>query len=628
MIGVMPSGFRFPNPDGQIYVPLAMSDEELANHGSHFLRVVARLKPGVTLAQAQSEMKVIARQLTEQYPDSNTGVSVNVVPLREQIGGNMRRPLFVLFGVVALILLMVCANVANLLFARASVRTREFAVRAALGASRMRVVRQLLVESLVLALLGGLLGLAFAFWGIQGLRWYATINQEFAEAGLNGTVCMFTLLVSLLAGVSFGVAPAFQSSRDGVANTLKEGRRESDSEGHLRTRDLLTVIEMALGVVVLVGVGLLLRSFVHLQNVPLGFQPDNVLTVRVILRGPRYDALAQRTQFYRQAFDRISAMPGVRSVAGISFVPLTFQGRTTSFTIEGQPPITPGQEPFADFRSVSPGYFATMHTSLLRGREFSWSDTPSTLPVAIISATMARLFWRNGEADGKRFKLGDFNETVPCLAVVGIVADVRQLNLTSQPRPAVYLPVTQDVGRGDTLRDWVIRTSGDPGPLGPAVQGAIWSLDPTLPISRTQSMQQVRSAYLGPQRFELSLVALFGVLGLILAAVGLYGVTSYSVSRRTHEIGIRMALGAQRREVLRLVVGQGTKVALMGVGAGGVAALALTRLMTGLLFEVTATDPLTFAGVAMLLVLVALTACCIPARRAMRVDPMVALRYE
>ena len=628
VLGVMPANFHFPDPDDQLYVPLALSSEELANHNSHFLRVVARLKDGVQVEQAQAEMAVIARQLTREHPDSNTGVGSRVIPLREEIAGNMRLPLLVLFGVVALLLLMVCANVANLLLARASVRAREFAVRAALGANRARVLRQLLVESILLALLGGFVGLLLAYWGIYALRGYATINQSFAQAGLDARVCLFTLGVSVLAGLIFGLAPAFQSSRDGISGVLKEGGRDSSSREHLRARGSLIVAETALGVVVLIGTGLLLRSFVRLQNVPLGFQPENVLTLRVILRGPRYAALTQRTNFYRQAFERIRALPGVRAVAGISFLPLTLQGRTTGLTVEGRPPAAPGELPFADFRAVSPGYFAAMGTPVLRGRDFSWNDSPGTPLDAVVSRTMARNFWPNAGAIGKRFKLGPADGKDPWITVVGVVADVRQLNLTTEPRPAMYFTVTQDAGIGDTLRDWVIRTSGDPADIASSAREAIWSLDPSLPISRIQTMEQVHDSYLGPQRFELSLVALFGVLGLVLAAVGLYGVTAYAVSRRTHEIGIRVALGAQRSDVMRLVIGAGAKLALIGVAIGAVSALALTQLIAGLLFEVNAADPLTFAAVAALLCVVALLACYVPARRAMRVDPVVALRHE
>ncbi len=570
VIGVMPQGFRFPDPDDQLYVPLALTQEQLANHDSHFLRVVARLKPGVALPQAQSEMEIIAQHLTTQYPASNTGVDVRLISLQDQRAGNMRRPLLMLSGVAGLLLLMVCANVANLLLARASVRGRELAIRSALGASRARVLRQLLVESLLLSFLGGVLGLVFAFWGINALRGYAPAEQNLAEVHLNTLVGAFNLI----------------------------------------------------------GAGLLLRSFVRLEQIPLGFRPDNVLTQGVILRGPRYSGLPERTSFYRQAVQRLQSLPGVRDVGAISFLPLTMQGRTTGIAVEGEPPPAPGQVPFADFRSVSPGYFATMGILLLQGRDFSWDDAPQSLPVLIVSQTMARNFWPHGDAIGKRIKLGGVSSGAPWVTIVGIVADVHQLELIGAPRPAMYLPASQDVGTGDTLRDWVIRTSGDPAVLASAVRSAVWAIDPTLPISRIQTMERVRSNYLGPQQFNLALVALFGALALILAGAGLYGVSAYSVAQRRREIGIRMAMGAQANDVLRLVLGYGTKLAVLGLAVGSLTALVLARLVSSLLYGVSEHDPLTFAGVAVLLVSVAVMASYIPARRAMRVDPLVALRYE
>ncbi len=626
VIGVMPRGFRFPDPDDQLYVPLALSPDAIANHGSHYLRVVARLNPRVTVAQAQSDLQVIARRLTRQYPDSNTGVGVRVVSLGEQVAGNMRRPLFILLGVVGLLLLMVCANVASLMLARASVRAREIAVRAALGASRVRLVRQLLVESMLLAFSGGALGLAVAFWGIYALSSYAPVSLGLPGIRLDAVVCIFTLAVSLVAGVIFGLAPAFQSSRLNLSSVLQEGARESVPRAHRRSHGLLIVTEMALGVLVLVGTGLLLRSFVHLKGIPLGFQPRNVLTFRAILRGPGYSTLAQQAAFYRQVVDRVGALPGVRGVGGITFLPLTLQGRTRAFSVEGQPPAALGELPFADFRSVSPGYFAAMRISIVQGRGFSWSDTPNRPLVAVISASMAGL-WPGGNAIGKRFKLGAASDNVPWITVVGIVGNVKQAQLTGPPRPAMYFPAMQDPGIGDTLRDWVVRARDDAA-LVPAIRSALSSIDPALPVSRVQTMEHVSSEYLGPQRFELSLTMLFGIAALILAAVGLYGVTSYTVARRTHEIGIRMTLGAQRQDVVRMVVTQGAKLALIGIAIGLAGALALTRLMASLLFDVTPTDPLTFAGVATVLTIVALVACYIPAWRATRVDPMTALRHE
>jgi putative ABC transport system permease protein len=628
VIGVMPQGFRFPDSDDQLYVPLALTQEQLANHDSHFLRVVARLKAGVALPQAQSEMEIVARHLTTQYPASNTGVGVRLISLEDQRAGNMRRPLLMLSGVAGLLLLMVCANVANLLLARASVRERELAIRSALGASRARVLRQLLVESLVLSFLGGVLGLAFAFWGINVLRGYAPAEQNLAEVHLNTLVGTFNLGVSLLAGLIFGLFPGFQSARGEVVGKLKEGGRDSASMGRVRTRGFLVVVEMALGVIVLIGAGLLLRSFVRLEQIPLGFQPHNVLTLRVILRGPRYSDVPERTAFCQQAVQRMRSLPGVRDVGAISFLPLTMQGRTTGIAVEGEPPPAPGQVPFADFRSVSPGYFATMGIPLLQGRDFSWDDAPQSLPVMIVSQTMARNFWPHGDAIGKRIKLGGVNSGAPWVTVVGIVADVRQLELIGAPRSAMYLPASQDAGTGDTLRDWVVRASGDPATLASAVRSAVWAIDPTLPISRIQTMESVRSSYLGPQQFNLTLVALFGALALILAGVGLYGVAAYCVAQRRREIGIRIAMGAQGNDVVRLVLGYGTKLAALGLAFGSLTALVLTRLVSTLLYGVSEHDPLTFASVTLLLASVAVIASYIPARRAMRVDPLVALRYE
>ncbi len=626
--GVMPQGFRFPDPDDQLYVPLALTEQQLANHSSHFLRVIGRLKPGVTRPQAQSQLEIIAQHLTDQYPDANTGVGVRLISLQDQRAGNMRGPLFLLSVVAGLLLLMVCANVANLLLAHASVRGREMGIRAALGASRARVLRQLLSESLLLAFLGGAIGLAFAFWGINVLRGYAPAEQNLTEVHLNVIVGSFNFVVALLAGLIFGLIPAFHSSRRDVVAVLQEGGRESASSGRVRTRGLLVVAEMALGVIVLIGAGLLLRSFVRLEQIPLGFQPDNVLTLRVILRGPRYAALSERTSFYQQAFQRIQALPGVRSVGAISFLPLTLQGRTTGITVEGQPPPALGQLPFGDFRSVSPGYFTTMGIPLLRGRDFSWDDAPQSSLAVIVSQTMARNFWPTGDAVGKRIKLGRTEENVPWITIAGIVADVRQVELIGQPRPAMYFPVSQEAGTGDTLRDWVIRASGDPTAVASGVRTAVWAIDPTLSVSRIQTMEHVRSSYLGPQQFSLFLVGLFGVLALILAAVGIYGVAAYSVAQRRQEIGIRMALGAQPGDVLGLIVGQGAKLALLGLAVGIILALALTRLVASLLYGIAAHDALTFTSVAFLLLLVAVAASYIPARRAMRVDPIVALRYE
>ena len=627
VIGVMPKGFHFPDPGDQLYVPLALTGEQAANHGSHFLRVIARLKPGVTLSQAQSDLAVIAQRMTAEHPDTNTGVGVRLIDLREQRAGNLRRPLLVLSGVAGLLLLMVCANLANLLLARASAREHELAVRAALGASRMRVVRQLVAESLLLAFVGGAVALVFALWGINALRALAPADQDLSAVAMNWVVCAFNLGVALVAGILFGLAPAWQSSRREAVNSLKEAR-SSVSAGSARLRRTFVVAEMALGVVVLTGAGLLLRSFLQLHEIPLGFQPESVLTMRVILRGPQYAGLTERAAFYERVLQQMRALPGVQGAAAISFLPLTLQGRTAGFSVEGQPPPAPGQLPFADFRSVSPGYFQTMRIPLLRGRDFSWRDAERAPLAAVVSDAMARAFWPNGDAIGKHFKLGNPGDDVPWITVVGVAGNVRQLHLVGDPRPAMYFSAAQDVGNGDTLRDWVVRVSGSPAEAAPAIRSAIWSIDRNLPVSRVETMEQVRSGYLGPQRFTLLLVGLFGVLALILAAVGIYGVAAFSVTQRQREIGVRVTLGAGPADVLRLVLGQAARLALVGLAVGLLLAGVLAQLMASLLYGVGAHDPLTFAAVAIFLFLVAIVASYVPAQRALHVDPVIALRYE
>ena len=628
VVGVMPRGFQFPDTDDQLWMPLGLTPDQLANHGSHFLRVLGRLKPGVTIAQAQADLETVAARLTSAYPNSNTSVSVTVLSLPEQTVGDVRRPLLVLLGIVGFVLLMVCANIGNLLLARASVRGREFAVRAALGASRTRLLRQMLAESVLLAASGGALGLALAWWGVAALRWLAPANlPRLDDIAVNGSVAAFNFAVAIAAGVFCGLMPALQSHVRDLHGALKDEARASAAGGRLRARNLLVVVETALGVVVLVGAGLLLRSFVHLSQVPLGFRPDGVLTFRVVLPAARYRTEPQRTAFYRQLIDRLQVLPGVKSVAGITAVPLGATGRTTGVSIEGQPPPAPGQIRMVDFRTVSPGYFAAMSIPLLGGRDVGWSDTNTTQPSIVVSETMSRSFWPNENALGKRIKTGaPDNPTIPWLTVVGIAADVRQVDLVRTPRPAMYLPASQDQGTGDTLRDWIVRSGGDPMALVPAIRSAVWALDSTLPITRVQTLDQVKSAATASQQFTLLLVGLFAVLALVLAAVGLYGVTAYSVSQRTRELGIRVALGARRGALLRLVLAHGARLTIVGLAIGTIAALALTRVMSTLLFGVGARDPMTFVGVALLLLTVSLAASFVPAHRATRVDPVVALR--
>jgi predicted permease len=613
VIGVMPNGFRFPDPDDQLWVPLALTPDQLANHGSHFLRIVARLRPDVTVAHAQEELDAVSRQLTAEHPDSNVGTAARLVSLRDDIVGDVRPALLVLLGVVGLVLLMVCANVGSLLLARATARSREFALRAALGASRARVLRQLLIESALLASIGGAIGLAMAWWSLSALRSLAPPGiPRLAELQLRTPVYLFNFGVSLVAGLVSGALPALTANR----------------RGHVRLPNGLMVAETAIGVIVLVGAGLLLRSFVLLERQPIGFQPGHLLTLRVILPAARYAALDRRTTFYHEAFDRIGALPAVRSVSAISFLPLSFAGRTSGVTVEGQPPPAPGQLRFVDFRAVAPGYFRALSIPTLAGRDIAWSDTPDSRPVAVVSEQAARGLWPAGDPIGRRLKLGGPDDRGLWLTIVGVVGNVRQLDLVSTPRPALYLPATQDQGTGDTLRDWVVQTSNDPTGAAAAVRAAIWQIDPTLPVTRVQTMEQVRTASFGREQFNVILVGAFAIIALALAAVGLYGVTAYSISRRTRELGIRLALGATRLDVLALVVSHGAKLTLAGLAIGTIAALMMTQVMASLLYGIGPRDPLTFGGAALLLAGVGLLACFVPARRATRVDPAIALRAD
>ncbi len=629
VIGILPEGFHFPDPDDQLWVPAAFTPSERVNHGSHYLRVVAKLKPEINLPQARAQMDGIARHLTEQYPDTNTGVGVTLVPLSEQIVGNVRPALLTLMGAFNLILLMVCANVGNLLLARGSVRRREMGIRVALGANRARILRQLLTESVLLALLGGAVGVVLAYGGVKSLAWMGPPDlPRINEIGVNDRVLLFTLGISLLAGIGFGIAPALEATRRDVEKSLKSGSPESPLGSRLNLRNVLIVAEMAMGAVVLVGAGLLLRSFVHLAQAPLGFQTQDLQTFRVIPRGEKYSQLERRITFYKEAIEKIEALPRVKSASAVTFLPLTQVRGSKGFSIEGRTPFSPGQIPMADYDVVTPGYFQTMRIPLIEGRDFSWDDHSQTRRVIVINESMARTFWPREDPLSKRIKEGQLDDPAPWLTVVGVAGDIRQFNASTEPRPAMYFPVTQFEDPRGVLRDWIVRSSGDSPALAAAIRSVIWSLDKDLPISRVRSMEQVRSASVAPQAFNLLLLGLSGCLALILAAVGLYGVTSYAVAQRSREIGIRMALGAQPRDVRRHVLKEGTRLAMTGLGVGAVAALALSRLIASLLYGITSTDPITFAAVAFVLTIVAVAACWIPARRATRVDPIEALRYE
>jgi putative ABC transport system permease protein len=629
VVGVLPPDFKIPGTEQpmatELFVPLAFNFQQ-AGRRADYLGVVARLKPGVGTAQAQAELNTIAARLEQQYPASNAGWGVRLLSLHERMVGDVRAALWLLMGVVAFLLLIACANVANLLLARSAARQQEIAIRRALGADRQRLIRQFLTESVLLSLLGGVLGSLVAMWGVEVLAALTPGNiPRLDEVRLNWTVLVFTFAVSALTGVVFGLFPALHATNPNLTETLKEGGRSSTGgRSGNRLRNSLVVSEIAIALVLLVGAGLMVKSFVRLQEVDPGFHPERILTADLALPRAKYKEDAQITAFYDQFLGRVASQPGVEAVAAISALPLGGGGDVVSFEVEGRPAPPPNQVVDAEYRIITPNYFATMGIPLVRGEGFTPRHTSDVAGVMIINETMARRYFPGEEPIGKRINLGD-PQRDPWRTIIGIARDVRHEGLDTAPYPQMYAPLAQFPRSAMTL---VARVQGDPLALVPNMRGELRAIDRDQPLTNLRTMEQVLAQSIARQRFNMTLIAIFSVVGLVLASVGIYGVISYSVTQRTHEIGIRMALGAQRRDVLKLVLGQGILLALIGVGIGLFAALALTRVMSSLLFGVSATDPLTFGAVALLLATVALLACFIPARRAMRVDPMVALRYE
>ncbi len=638
VVGVMPQGFRFPggenmlaglqfSPKTEMWEPLALTEKEISERGTHNLAVIARLKPGATLPQAQVEMGNIARHLEQQYPRTSKGIGVKLVPLHEQVVGDVRPALLILLGTVGFVLLIACANVANLLLARAASRTREIAIRTALGASRLRVLRQLLTESVLLALCGGFCGLLLALWGIDALSAFVPENIPRAgEIGVDGRMLSFTLVISLLTGVIFGLAPALQASKSDVNESLKEGARgASTGLRRNRFRSLLVVAEVALALMLLIGAGLLIRSFMRLQQVNPGLDPRDVVTMGIVLpfiAPSNYDKPEQQAAFFHRLLERMATLPGVQAAAVVSGLPLSGANEGSDFSIEGRSVSSEGQKPQADYTMVSRDYFRAMSIPLMRGRVFTGEETKESPGIAIISQRMAERYWPGEDPIGKRLTLS-FEKSPR--EIVGIVGDVKQTSLNAETMPGVYMPFQQFPYPGMTL---VIRTQSDMASITSAVRRELQAMDGNVPISEVRSMEQVISASVSQRRFSMMMLGLFALVALLLSAVGIYGVIAYSVSERSHEIGIRIALGARSRDILRMVLGQGMILTLIGVALGLAGALALTRLMSSLIYGVSATDPLTFAGVSLALGVVALLACYIPARRATRVDPMEALRDE
>jgi putative ABC transport system permease protein len=637
VVGVLPAGFQWhirqrsgTGRPAEMWAVLTMpkQGEEGANWRGRFLSVVARLKPGVTAVQADAELKTIESRLGQDSPRFNKGYSAEAVPLREQFVGNVRPALWILLGAVGFVLLIACANVANLLLSRAAAREKEIALRTALGARRSRIVRQLLTESVLLALLGSTLGLGLAWWGIQALVAISPrdlINLQ--GVGLNLTVLGWTLAVSLLTGLVFGVAPALEATRVDLNDTLKEGGKGAGGQS-ARSRGLrsaLVVAEVALALVLLASAGLMVKSFGQLRKIDTGFDTDNVLTMVLRLPSGKYGDDPKVINFFRQALERVRAIPGVGSAGMVNFLPLYGGlGSSTGFTIEGLPAPPPGEGPGANVRVADSGYFGAMHIPLLRGRNFNGYEDAEARHVVLVSQSLADKYFPGEDPLGKRIKVFMAENPVPT-EIVGVVGDVRYDSLTDEAEPTVYMPHPELTYEFMTL---VIRTSGDPAEITPAVRRELAAIDADQPVSDVRTMNQVMADTVARARFNTLLLGLFAGLATLLAAVGIFGVMNYAVTLRTREIGLRMALGAQPGRVLLLVLRQGLLLTLAGIGVGLAGALALTRLMSGLLFGVGATDPATYASIVLLLAVVSLVACYIPARRATRVDPLVALRYE
>jgi putative ABC transport system permease protein len=625
VVGVMPADFA-PDGYGELWMPsrwdvppypLAPEKDPRPLRDSNYFDVWARLKPGVTLAQARAETDAIARQLEKQYPDANTDIGISVVAMQDNFVRGIRPTLLLLVAAVIFVLLIGCANVANLLLARATERAKEISIRSALGASRSRLVRQLLTESILLALVGGGLGVVLAALTVPAMLALSPPGiSDFRHIGLNPEVLGFSVAVSVLSGILFGLAPAVHASRENLSGSLKEGERGSSS-GHGRTRSALVVMEVGLSLVLLIGAGLIVKSFGRLMNVDPGFDADHLLVFNVGL--PPSAAPARQDAFYQQVQERIETLPGVQSAGAVSRLPLSDGNSDRSFKVPGS-----DQDYNADIRVSTPSYFHTMRIPLLRGRTFNQQDTHGSVEVAVVNETLARTVFPGQDPIGKYIL--DFGPAMHKLQIVGVIGNVKHEGLEADLRPEVYLPFGQ--GHWPSVFVVVRCKTSDPLLLTSDVQNAVWSVNKDVPLSNLRTMQDVIAGSVLRRKFTTLLLAVFAALAMLLAAVGLYGVMSYTVSQRTHEIGIRMALGAQKADVLTLVVREGMSLVTLGVMLGVVASVAATRLMSGLLFGVSATDPAVFGVVAGLLGSVALAANYVPARRAAKVDPMVALRYE
>jgi len=627
IVGVMPNSLSYPVP-GEIYAPLTIAPELASNRQSHEFYVVGRLKPGVTVKSAQADIDNITARLQQQYPETNTGLGATVFPIVADTVRKYDTGVWVAMGAVAFVLLIACANVANLMLARATGRHREIALRAALGATRWRIVRQLLTESVIVALLGGVLGLLIAVWGVEALRAAnpgdaAKFAPGWNQLGINFPVLAFTIGLSVLSGLVFGLAPALQISKPNLNESLKEGSRQSSGRSH-GLRSSLVVFEVALSLVLLVCAGLFFRSFLTLFKTDPGFNPDHVLTMNLMLPHAKYNEQAKGAAFYKELVQRVKATPGVESAAAVNFLPLGGSNASDAYLVEGAPKPPPGQENDGRYRVCTPDYFKTMRIPIVKGRAFTEQDKAGATPVVIVNETLARKHWPGEDAIGKRIRFDYPLDKAPWMEIVGISKDVRH-ELTLEVTPELYLPHAQDSWNSMVL---VARTSVDPASLAGAIRRHVWAIDKDQPVFDVRTMEEVRAISVGLQAFTSTMTAVFAAVALLLASIGIYGVMAFVVTQRTQEIGIRMALGARSVDVLRLVLSNGMKLALIGLLIGLAVAWGVTRFFAKLLFGVQPTDLLTFGVVSACLLAAAFLACYVPARRATKVDPLAALRYE
>jgi putative ABC transport system permease protein len=626
IVGVMPPGFQFLEA-AELWRPLAQNPFLARGRAVRLLNVIGRLKDGGTIEQATAEMSLLASNLASQYPETNAGIGARLMQIHEQVTGKVRPALMLLFGAVGLVLLIACANVANLMLARATARRKEMAVRAALGANRARLIRQLLTESVLLSLLGSAGGVLIALFGIDALM---TLNPlglpKYNHVGVDATVLSFTLFAALLTGILFGLAPAWQVSKLDLQSSLKDGGRTASEAGTRRVSNWLVVAEMALALVLLSGAGLLVRSFLQLLQVNPGFSTENILTMQVLLPQTVYGQPQQRLNFYREIETRLKTLPDISSVGLTTRLPLLSAENnvTSTLDIEGRG-LAPGQRPEIDFRRASTSYFPTLGIPLLKGRLLEESDVTNRTGAVVINEAAAKRFWPGEDAIGKRVRTGPSNNQAPWQTIVGVVGSVRHLGLDLEPRPEIYYHINSSPPFGP---DFVMRTKGDPSKVIAGVRAQVRELDRQLPIAHAHTMSDLVSQAVAQRRFAMILFGVFAALAMVLAGIGIYGVISYSVAQRTRELGLRMALGAQTGEVLNLVLRQGMKLALIGAAIGLSMSMLLTRLMQNMLFGIGAHDPLTFVAVTLLLAGIALLACWVPARRATKVDPMIALRHE